>query len=40
LRVLREPADVLTKPLYVIYRQYWSTGKVPGGWRLVNVMPI
>ncbi|KAK4824113.1 hypothetical protein QYF61_010736 [Mycteria americana] len=39
-RVLKELADVLTKPLSIIYQQSWLTGKVPADWRLANVMPI
>ncbi|KAK4828998.1 hypothetical protein QYF61_001754 [Mycteria americana] len=39
-RVLRELADVLTKPLSIIYQQSWLTGEVPADWRLANVMPI
>ncbi|GAB0179524.1 mitochondrial enolase superfamily member 1 [Grus japonensis] len=39
-RVLRELAEVLTKPPYIIYQQSWQTGEVPVDWRLANVMPI
>ncbi|KAK4823319.1 hypothetical protein QYF61_000921 [Mycteria americana] len=39
-RVLKEPADVLTKPLSIIYQQSWLTGEVPADWRLANVTPI
>ncbi|KAK4819089.1 hypothetical protein QYF61_025348 [Mycteria americana] len=39
-RVLKELADVLTKPLSIIYQQSWLTGEVPPDWRLVNVTPI
>ncbi|KAK4816305.1 hypothetical protein QYF61_014603 [Mycteria americana] len=39
-RVLKELADVLTKPLSIIYQQSWLTGEVPGDWRLANVTPI
>ncbi|KAK4813574.1 hypothetical protein QYF61_011803 [Mycteria americana] len=39
-RVLKELADVLTKPLSIIYQQSWLTGEVPADWRLANVMPI
>ncbi|KAK4816186.1 hypothetical protein QYF61_012476 [Mycteria americana] len=39
-RVLKELADVLTKPLSVIYQQSWLTGEVPVDWRLANVTPI
>ncbi|GAB0205135.1 mitochondrial enolase superfamily member 1 [Grus japonensis] len=39
-RLLRELAEVLTKPLSIIYQQSWLTGKVPVDWRLANVLPI
>ncbi|GAB0189217.1 mitochondrial enolase superfamily member 1 [Grus japonensis] len=38
-RVLRELAEVLTKPLPIIYQQPWLTREVPVDWRLANVMP-
>ncbi|KAK4830929.1 hypothetical protein QYF61_014302 [Mycteria americana] len=39
-RVLRELAEVLTKPLSIIYQQSWMTGEVPVDWTLANVTPI
>ncbi|KAK4819370.1 hypothetical protein QYF61_001649 [Mycteria americana] len=39
-RVLRELAEVLTKPLSIIYQQSWLTGEVAADWRLANVTPI
>ncbi|KFM12913.1 hypothetical protein AS27_00888, partial [Aptenodytes forsteri] len=39
-RVLRELAEVLAKPLSIIYQQSWLTGEVPDDWRLANVTPI
>ncbi|KAK4818050.1 hypothetical protein QYF61_004577 [Mycteria americana] len=39
-RVLKELADVLTKPLSIIYQQSWLTGEVPVDWGLANVTPI
>ncbi|GAB0208205.1 mitochondrial enolase superfamily member 1 [Grus japonensis] len=39
-RGLRELAEVLTKPLSIIYQQSWITREVPVDWRLANVMPI
>ncbi|PKU33838.1 rna-directed dna polymerase from mobile element jockey-like [Limosa lapponica baueri] len=39
-KVLRELADVLTKPLSIAYQQSWLTREVPVDWRLANVMPI
>ncbi|KAK4820400.1 LOW QUALITY PROTEIN: hypothetical protein QYF61_025574 [Mycteria americana] len=38
--VLKELAEVLTKPLFNIYQQSWLTGEVPVDWRLANVTPI
>ncbi|GAB0209535.1 mitochondrial enolase superfamily member 1 [Grus japonensis] len=40
LRVLRELAEELAKPLSIIYQQSWLTGEVPDDWRLANLMPI
>ncbi|KAK4815212.1 hypothetical protein QYF61_022490 [Mycteria americana] len=39
-RVLKELAEVLTKPLSIIYQQSWLTGEVPADCRLANVTPI
>ncbi|KAK4827513.1 hypothetical protein QYF61_018839 [Mycteria americana] len=39
-RVLRELAEVLTKPLAILYQQSWLTREVPVDWRSANVMPI
>ncbi|KAK4830698.1 LOW QUALITY PROTEIN: hypothetical protein QYF61_012867 [Mycteria americana] len=39
-RVLRELAEVLTKPLSILYQHSWITGEVPVAWRLANVTPI
>ncbi|KFO81376.1 Putative 115 kDa protein in type-1 retrotransposable element R1DM, partial [Cuculus canorus] len=39
-RVLKEQADVLSKPLSVIFQQSWLTGEVPLDWRLPDVVPI
>ncbi|KFO87917.1 hypothetical protein N320_12540, partial [Buceros rhinoceros silvestris] len=39
-RVLREPAELLTKPLSMIYQQSWLTGEVPIDWGLDTVTPI
>ncbi|KAK4830017.1 hypothetical protein QYF61_008280 [Mycteria americana] len=39
-RVLKELADVLTKPLSIIYQQSWLTGEVPADRRLANVTPV
>ncbi|KAK4809961.1 hypothetical protein QYF61_002918 [Mycteria americana] len=39
-RVLKEQAEVLTKPRSILYQQSWLTREVPVDWRLANVMPI
>jgi len=39
-RVLRELAEMLTKPLSIIYQQSWLTGEVPYDWRIASVTPI
>ncbi|GAB0209804.1 mitochondrial enolase superfamily member 1 [Grus japonensis] len=39
-RVLRELAEVLTKPISIIYQQSWIIGEVPVDWKLANVTPI
>ncbi|GAB0187524.1 mitochondrial enolase superfamily member 1 [Grus japonensis] len=39
-RVLRQLAEVVTKPLSIIDQQSWLTGEVPIYWKLANVMPI
>ncbi|KFQ80676.1 hypothetical protein N337_11774, partial [Phoenicopterus ruber ruber] len=40
LRELAEVAEVLTKPLSIIYQQSWLTREVPVDWKLANVTPI
>ncbi|KFW10111.1 hypothetical protein N327_11642, partial [Fulmarus glacialis] len=39
-RVLRQLAEMLTKPLSIMYQQSWLTGEVPVDWRLASVTPI
>jgi len=38
LRVLRELAKVLTKPLSIIYQQSCVTGEIAVDWKLANVI--
>ncbi|KFO62940.1 hypothetical protein N302_11279, partial [Corvus brachyrhynchos] len=40
LRVMRELAEELAKPLSTIYQESWLTGEVPDDWKLANVTPI
>ncbi|KFV57362.1 hypothetical protein N341_07264, partial [Tyto alba] len=39
-KVLRDLAEVLTKPLSIIFHQSWLTREVPVDWKLANVTPI
>jgi len=38
--VLRELADVVAKPLFIIFRQSWLTRDVPVDWILANMTRI
>ncbi|GAB0179592.1 mitochondrial enolase superfamily member 1 [Grus japonensis] len=39
-RVLRVLADVIARPLSIIFQQSWESGEVPVDWKLANVVPI
>ncbi|GAB0209704.1 mitochondrial enolase superfamily member 1 [Grus japonensis] len=39
-RVLRELADVIVRPLSIIFQWSWESGEVPVDWKLANVVPI
>ncbi|GAB0207485.1 mitochondrial enolase superfamily member 1 [Grus japonensis] len=39
-RVLRELADVIARPLSIIFERSWRTGEVPEDWRKTNVIPV
>uniref|UniRef100_A0A493TRX7 Reverse transcriptase domain-containing protein n=1 Tax=Anas platyrhynchos platyrhynchos TaxID=8840 RepID=A0A493TRX7_ANAPP len=38
--VLRELAEVITEPLFIIFERSWRTGEVPEDWRIANVTPV
>ncbi|KAJ7405118.1 Melatonin receptor type 1A [Willisornis vidua] len=39
LRILKEIADVIAKPLSMIFEQSWESREVPANWKLVNIVP-
>lgn len=38
--VLRKLADAITRPLAIIFQQYWKSGEDPVSWKVVNVAPV
>ncbi|KGL78087.1 RNA-directed DNA polymerase from mobile element jockey, partial [Tinamus guttatus] len=39
-RVLRELAEVIAKPLSIIFERSWRTGEVPEDWKKANVISV
>ncbi|KGL88008.1 RNA-directed DNA polymerase from mobile element jockey, partial [Charadrius vociferus] len=39
-QVLRELADVIARPLSIIFERSWGTGEVPEDWRKADITPI
>lgn len=37
---LQELADVFTKPLFMIFENFWQSAHIPGGWKKGNIVPI
>ncbi|KAJ7426638.1 RNA-directed DNA polymerase from mobile element jockey [Willisornis vidua] len=38
-QILKELADVITKPLSMIFECSWESGEVPADWKLANITP-
>lgn len=40
LKVIREMANVITRPLSIIFPQLWESGEIPFDGKLVNIVPV
>ena len=40
LHVLRKLAEVIAKPLSIIFDRSWRTGEVSEDWRIANITPV
>ncbi|KAJ7409504.1 RNA-directed DNA polymerase from mobile element jockey-like protein [Willisornis vidua] len=39
-RILKEIADVITKPVSVIFEWSWDSGEDPADWKVANIVPV
>lgn len=39
-RMMKEPVEVIAKPLSIVFQHFWSTGEVLGDWRLASIALI
>lgn len=40
LRILKELADIITKPLLIIFERSWESREVPPDWKLTNLAQV